>query len=164
MSQDPRTPEEKERDLQREAEEHTHQMFAEDMGASHLPGSGEVVVEEALEVIEYLIEEQGKSGSAKNMPAAIRAAKAFVEKARADASREASAPAPSDGAATETQTKMPFKEWVESIGENCLVLKRDDEGKYRAKIDKRGWFSGQWFDVPDDVEITPEVEQAYRGL
>ena len=57
-----------------------------------------------------------------------------------------------------------FKEWIESVGHNCLYLYQNDNGVWIAKIDAPGWYSGQWMAVPPGIEITEEIEKAYRGI
>ena len=65
-----------------------------------------------------------------------------------------------------------FKQYVETIGTNCLVLihkAKNEDGEdqhehYEAKIDKPGWFGGQWFEVPEDVEITESDLKHYGGI
>ena len=56
-----------------------------------------------------------------------------------------------------------FRQWVQSVGDNCLVVFADGRQWY-ARIDKRGWFAPQDIAVPSDVKITRRIVQAYRGL
>lgn len=58
-----------------------------------------------------------------------------------------------------------FREWYEKIGTNCLVLYFDENQRcYMAKIDRPGWFSGQWFEVPSEIVITENDVAMYGGL